>query len=352
MAVIEPGVRPWLLVLHLRDVDDRCSKRRRQTDDRAYAAAAGCLGPVECNRTDALSDRRSGVRTGGNNPPVAKTNRNQRSLVRVILRRTREERIAQAAGGLTFTTVMSMVPLLAVSFAIFTRMPALRPAGDAIREHLLRGLLPVDIAKTVLNHLARFAGNASGLTLVGFALLLLSALALLLSVENTLNRIWRVTKQRSVLRRLALYVAMLLTGPVVIGASLWATSYLVNASGKLVSTYPAWLPHVLNHGPTVLGAAGFACLFRFVPHATVRWRDAIAGGLLAGIAFEFGKRGFAIYLANVPAYRTLYGAFAPLLAFMVWVYYSWFVTLAGAVVSASLPPGTGRRLSAAPAKGR
>jgi membrane protein len=281
---------------------------------------------------------------------MANTSRNRGGLVSLILRRGREERLAQAAGGLTFATVMSMVPLLAVSFALFARIPAWRTAGEAIREHLLRGLLPADITKAVLKHLAQFTGNASGLTLVGFGVLLVSALALLLSVENTLNRIWRAKKPRPVLRRLALYVAMLLTGPVIIGASLWATSHLLAASSALVGTRPAWLPHALNLGPVVLGAAGFACLFRFVPHTAVRWRNAIAGGLLAGIAFEFGKRGFAIYLANVPTYRTIYGAFAPLLAFLVWVYYSWFITLAAALVSANLPRGgaqPGRRLSRA-----
>lgn len=282
--------------------------------------------------------------------PMANTSRNRGSLASLILRRGREERLAQAAGGLTFATVVSMVPLLAVSFALFARTPALRPAGEAIREHLLRGLLPADIAKTVMKHLAQFTGNASGLTLVGFAVLLVSALALLLCVENTLNRIWQVKKPRPLLRRLALYVAMLLTGPVIIGSSLWVTSYLLAASSGVAGTRPAWLPHALNLGPAVLSAAGFACLFRFVPHTTVRWRDAIAGGLLAGIAFELGKHGFAIYLANVPTYRTIYGAFAPLLAFLVWVYYSWLVTLAAALVSASLPRAgaqAGRRLSRA-----
>lgn len=243
-----------------------------------------------------------------------------------------------------------MVPLLAVSFALFTRIAALRPAGEAIREHLLRGLLPADITRTVLKYLAQFTGNASGLTLVGSAALLVSCLAMLMSVENALNRVWLAKKPRPVLRRLALYGVMLLAGPAVIGASLWATSHLLTASSGLVQTWPAWWPHALNLGPVALGAAGFACLFRFVPHTAVRWRDAIAGGLLAGIAFEFGKRGFAIYLANVPTYRTVYGAFAPLLAFLVWVYYSWFITLAAALVGASLGRGGAqpqRRLSRA-----
>ena len=249
---------------------------------------------------------------------------NNHSLPGRILKRGREERLAQAAGGLTFATVVSLVPFLAVSFALFTRIPALRPAGEAIREHLLRGLLPADITRTVLKYLAQFTGNASGLTWVGFGVLVISALALLLSVENTLNRIWQVKKSRPVLRRLALYVAMLLTGPVVIGASLWAA-------------------HAFQWGPALLGAAAFTCLFRFVPNAAVRWHTAILGGALAAIAFELGKRGFAIYLANTPANRTIYGAFAPLLAFLVWVFYSWWVTLAAALVSAGVHRGGAAR---------
>lgn len=279
---------------------------------------------------------------------MATASNNQGNLLSRILRRGREERLTQAAGGLTFAVMVSLVPLLAVSFALFSRVPALRSAGESIREHLLRGLLPADIAKTVLRHLAQFTGNAGGLTQLGFALLLVSALALLLSVENTLNRIWQVKKPRTVLRRLLLYVALLLAGPVVIGASLWAASQLLAASAGMLGPRPAWLPHALNLGPLLLSIAGFACLFRFVPHTVVRWPHAIAGGLLAGAAFELGKHGFAIYLATVPTYRTIYGAFAPLLAFLVWVYYSWLVTLAAALVSACLPRGKGqaaRRLS-------
>ncbi len=270
------------------------------------------------------------------------SSRSRPSLPALILKRGREERLTQAAGGLTFATVVSLVPLLALSFALFARVPALRSAGEAIREHLLRGLLPADISRTVLRHLSQFMGNAGGLTQLGFALLLVSALMLLLSVENTLNRIWQVKKPRSVLRRLLLYLGMLLTGPVIIGASLWAASYLLAVSDGMLGARPAWLPHALNLGPLVLSVAGFACLFRFVPHTAVRWRDAIAGGLLAGVAFELGKHGFAIYLAKVPSYRTIYGAFAPLLAFLVWVYYSWLVTLAAALVSASLQRGRGQ----------
>ncbi len=267
---------------------------------------------------------------------MSNSNRKKNSLVGHILRRGQEERLAQAAGGLTFAMVMSMVPLLAVSFALFARIPALSAIGDAIREHLLRSLLPLDIAKTVLKHLERFTGNASSLTLMGFVVLVLSALTLLMSVENTLNRIWQARKPRPVMRRLALYGCMLLTGPVIIGSSLWAASNLLAASSSMVGTRSIWLAQTLSLGPMFLSATGFACLFRFVPHTAVRWRDAIVGGLIAGIAFELGKYGFAIYLAKVPTYRTIYGGFAPVIAFLVWVYYSWIITLSAALVSASL----------------
>ena len=281
---------------------------------------------------------------------MPKANTSRTGFAGTLLRRGREERLPLATGGLAFATVLSMVPLLAVSFALFARVPALRAAGEAIRESLLRGLLPADITRVMLKYLGQFTGNTSGLTLVGFIALLASALALLLNVENTLNRIWQVKKARPVLHRVLLYACLLLAGPVLLGASLWATSYLLAASDALLASRPDWWPHALSVGPVVLGAAGFACLFRFVPHTAVRWRHAAAGGLLAGIAFELGKRGFAIYLANVPAYRTIYGAFAPLLAFLVWVYYSWLITLIAALVTASLSPSaarSGRRLSPA-----
>jgi membrane protein len=268
---------------------------------------------------------------------LTNSSRNRGALFGLLLRRGRQERLAQAVGGMTFTTVMSVVPLLVVSFALFARIPSLRTLGEAIREHLLNGLLPAGIARTVLKYLAQFAGNAGGLTLIGFAVFMVSALMLLLSVENTLNRIWQVKKQRPVLRRLVLYLAMLLIGPVLVGTSLWAASWLLALSSGLAKMRPDWVVHALSFGPLVLATMGFACLFRFVPHADVRWRDAIAGGLLAGIAFELGKQGFAIYLANVPTYRTIYGSFAPLLAFLMWIYYSWLVTLAAALVTASLP---------------
>ena len=271
-------------------------------------------------------------------------------MIRLTIRRAREERLAQVAGSLTFTTVLSVVPLLAVSFALFNRFPGFRRVGEAIREHLLQGLMPADISRTVLKYLGQFTANTSGLTLVGSLFVLATALSMLFSVETVLNRIWQVKKDRPILQRLGLYLLMLAAAPALLGASLWATSYLVAASRGLLASLPAPANFVLNLGPVVLGAAGFASLFYFVPNAKVRRREAIVGGLLASVAFELGKRAFAAYLLKVPTYRTVYGAFAPLLVFLLWVYFSWLVTLAAALVTANLPRGkrqAGARLSRA-----
>jgi membrane protein len=257
-------------------------------------------------------------------------------LTQLTLKRAREERLPQVAGSLTFTTVLSVVPLLAVSFALLARFPVFRPVKDALNEHLLQVLLPPDISRAVLRHLQQFAANAGGLTLVGSLFLLASAVLMLLTVENALNRIWLVKKDRPLLKRVGLYLLVLALGPLALGASLWATSQVLRASIGMVGSLSPEAAFVLNLGPVLIGAVAMGCLFYFVPNAQVRKRDAIVGGLLASIAFELGKRGFAAYLLHVPTYKTVYGAFALVPVFLLWVYLSWLLTLAVALVTANM----------------
>lgn len=252
------------------------------------------------------------------------------------MRRAREERLAQVAGSLTFTTVLSVVPFLAASFALFTRIPIFGRFKDAIEQYLLRSLIPADISRTVLKHLTQFAANASGLTLVGSLFVLATAVAMLLTVENVLNRIWRVKKDRPLHRRVGLYLVMLAIGPPILGASLWTTSYLLGASIGLIGSMAPGVKFLLDLGPVLLGVVGLAGVFYFVPNTKVRRRDAIAGGLMASVAFEVGKRGFAAYLLKVPTYKTMYGAFAAFPVFLLWVYFSWLVTLTAALITANL----------------
>lgn len=267
------------------------------------------------------------------------------SMIGLVVRRVREERLPQVAGSLTFTTVLSVVPLLAASFALFMRVPAFREAGRTLQAQLLQGVLPESIARPVLRYLQQFAANTGGLTLVGFLFVVVSALALLLTVENVLNRIWQVKRDRPLHRRLALFLLILVAGPPALGASLWATSWALGASAGLLRGLPDWGHYLLELGPVLLGTAGLACLYYFVPNTQVRRRDALAGGLLASIGFELGKRGFAAWLLKVNTYKTVYGAFATVPVFLLWVYLSWLITLGAALAAASLAPAPQRARS-------
>jgi membrane protein len=258
------------------------------------------------------------------------------SLTRLTIRRARQEHLAQVAGSLTFTTVLSVVPLLAVSFALFTRFPIFKQFEKAIEEYLLKSLLPAEISRTVLKYLNQFAENANGLTLLGSLFVALTAIAMLLTVENALNQIWNVKRRRPLYKRVGLYALMLAIGPPAIGASLWATSYALSASMGLIGTVPPWVKFVLTLGPVLVSALALTATFYFVPNTRVRRRDAIAGGLLASIAFELGKRGFAAYVLKVPTYKAVYGAFAAFPVFLLWVYFSWLVTLTAALVTANM----------------
>ena len=258
------------------------------------------------------------------------------SLTRIIIRRARQERLPQAAGSLTFTSLLSMVPFLAVSFALFTRFPLFSRFEAALEEHLLKSLLPADIARTVLTTLHQFAANASGLTWAGSLFLLLTAIAMLLTVENVFNQIWNVKRNRPFLKRVGLYLLILAVAPPALGVSLWATSYVLGVSMGWIGPLPPAARFVLDLGPVALAWAGLACLFYFVPNTKVRRRDALAGGLIASVALELGKRGFAVYLLHMPTYKAVYGAFAVFPVFLLWVYFSWLVTLAAALVAANL----------------
>ena len=267
------------------------------------------------------------------------------TLIRLTLQRARQERLLQAAGSLTFTTLLALVPLVAVGFALFARFPLFSRFEAALEEHLLKSLLPADIARTVLKYLHQFAANAGELTWVGSLFLLVTALALLLTVESAFNRIWSVKRSRPLLKRIGLFALLLVLGPPALGASLWATSALLAASIGWIGPLPPSAHFVLNLGPPAIAWLGLSGLFYFLPNTKVRRRDALVGGLLASVALELGKRGFAAYLFKIPTYKAVYGAFAVFPVFLLWLYFSWLVTLAATLIAANLARAAASRPS-------
>ena len=244
-----------------------------------------------------------------------------------VVRRFYEDRGAQAAGSLTYTTLLSLVPLLTVALALSTAFPVFDEAITTLQEFLFENFLPdAEGLQTLSEQILSFSEQAGRLTAIGLAFLLVTAVMLMLTIDDTLNRIFRVRRRRPLAQQVIMYWSVLTLWPVLIGTSLSLTSYLIAESS---------LP--LRLIPFVFTWAALTLLYILVPYRHVDVRHAAAGGLLAGIAFELAKRAFALYLANFPTYALVYGAFATLPIFLLWMYVSWLVVLAGAIFTAMLP---------------
>lgn len=256
--------------------------------------------------------------------------------------RFREEKLGLTAGSLTFTTLISLVPLLTVMLAIFTAFPMFSSFQSALEQYFLKSLIPPNIAKPVLASLTQFAAKANKLGAVGLVALGVTALALMLTIDRTLNAIWRVQRPRPMAQRVLVYWAALTLGPLLLGGSLTLTSYAVSVGQGLFTKMPGDLAALLGGADVVLLGLAVAGLFHYVPNTHVRWRHALLGGAFVSIGFSFAKSLLAWYVKQVPTYSTLYGAFATVPVFLVWVYLGWVIVLLGAILAANTPSLTGR----------
>lgn len=251
--------------------------------------------------------------------------------------RFREDHLGLSASSLTFTTSIAMVPFFTVALALFTAFPIFAKLQVALQTWLVDSLIPDNIAKQVLGYLTQFAGKASRLGVVGFGVLFFTALALTLTIDRTLNAIWRVRHERPFGQRVLIYWATITLGPLILGASLATTSYAVSVSQGLVGGMPGGLRFVLDTVEFFLLAGGMAAMYRYVPNTSVKWGHAFAGGLFVSVGIEIAKKLLGLYIAFVPTYSMVYGAFATLPILLVWIYVGWVIVLLGAVIAAYLP---------------
>ena len=254
-----------------------------------------------------------------------------------MVTRFREERATQTAGSLTYTTLLSLVPLFTVALSITTAFPVFDEWIGSLQLFILENVLPdTPAVETVIGQINSFTQNAARLTAIGIIGFVVTAVMLMLTVDNALNRIFRVQRRRTILQNIFIYWAVITLGPLLIGASLSGTYMALRHSlGALQLDLAA--DAMLGVVPFVLTCAALTLLYGVVPARRVDWRHALLGGLLAGIAFELAKRGFAIYLSKVPTYTLIYGAFATIPIFLIWLYLSWLVVLTGAIFTAMLP---------------
>jgi membrane protein len=277
--------------------------------------------------------------------------------LRTLRLRFRDDRLGLTASSLTFTTTMALVPLMTVMFAVFTAFPMFGNFRKALEAYLVQNLVPEVIAKPVLATLTQFALKANRLGTVGLIVLVITAVALLLTIDRTLNSIWRVRRPRPLAQRVLIYWALATLGPLLLGVSMSLASYAVSASRGLVSALPGGVELTLDIAEFFLMVLGFAGLFRFVPNTPVRWTHALSGGLFVALGFDLARRLLAWYLSAVPTFTSIYGAFATVPILLLWIYLGWVIVLLGAVITAYAPslqmrvarrqPGAGQRFELA-----
>ena len=263
-------------------------------------------------------------------------------FVRHVVKRFIEDGCFAAAGALSYTTLVSIVPLLAISLAVLSAFPIF----DKLRERALMlmfdNFVPT-VGATVEEYISSFAQSAGKTTAIGLIVLAVTAIMLLATIEDRLDAIWRVHAPRRWLARILTYWTMLTLGPLLFGVGLSVSTSLngfthdfavVGASHR---TIEEGLRIIATYAPFLLEAVGFTLLFCLIPHCPVRWRDGAVGAVVAAILFEGCKAGFTLYLAHFNAYQAIYGAMAVIPIFLLWMYLSWGVVMFGAEVAAAVP---------------
>ena len=250
-------------------------------------------------------------------------------FIRFVLKHFVQDDCPYIASALAFTTLLAVVPLMTVGLAIFSTFPIFQGFSQPLQDFIFTNFIPTTGAM-VQFYLQQFTSQVSKLSVWGILLLLVTALLMLFTIERAMNKIWRVNSGRHGVSAFLLYWAILSLAPILIGLSIAISSYLFSTTLPLDNLL---FSLVIHYSPFFLSLIGFIFLYTIVPNCPVKIRHAFCGSLVATILFELAKEGFAYFLTRYNTYELLYGAFAILPLFFIWVYWVWIITLLGAEIS-------------------
>jgi membrane protein len=252
---------------------------------------------------------------------------------RFAIRQFYRQRGLQIAASLSFTTLLSLVPLFTVIFGFFGGLPLFEKAGGLIENFIISNFVPA-FGDTIQAYLHEFALKAADLKATGVVILIIIALMLLATIDNALNIIWHVQVRRRPVTRFLVYWSILTLGPLLVGAGIVLTTYVLSLS--IVSDVKDTLgleAHLLSWIPFLTTAIAFTLLYILLPNCVVSRRHAMLGGLIAAILFEYSKYGFGIYITSYSTYEAIYGAIAVIPVFLIWIYTSWVIVILGAHIT-------------------
>ncbi|WP_058911931.1 virulence factor BrkB family protein [Entomohabitans teleogrylli] len=253
--------------------------------------------------------------------------------LKLLWRRIDEDNMTTLAGNLAYVSLLSLVPLVTVVFALFAAFPMFSDISVQLRHFIFANFIPAT-GDVIQRYIEQFVANSSKMTAVGACGLIVTSLLLMYSIDSALNTIWRSTRKRSPVYSFAVYWMILTLGPLLAGASLAISSYLLSL--RWASDFNSVIDYVLRIFPLLLSWVAFWLLYSVVPTTQVANRDAIVGALVAALLFELGKKGFAIYITMFPSYQLIYGVLAVIPILFVWVYWTWCIVLLGAEITVTL----------------
>ncbi len=258
------------------------------------------------------------------------------ALLHFVWVRFKQDRCSEAAASLTFTTLLSLVPLITITLTMLAAFHVFEDFSTQIKNDVLSNLMPVKSALLVTQYMQQFADSATRLTAVGIVFLAVTAMSMMLTIDKAFNVIWRVSQPRPLIKRLVVYWTILTVAPLLIGTSLSLTSWLVGLTMGYAKHIPFFGVEALRILPVLFTSVAFTLLFLLVPNRYVPRNHALIGAIFSAVLFEAMNRVFANYISHFPTYKLVYGAFASVPIFLLWIYLSWLIILLGAELASSL----------------
>ncbi|WP_031523204.1 virulence factor BrkB family protein [Siccibacter colletis] len=265
--------------------------------------------------------------------------------LKLLWKRIDEDNMTTLAGNLAYVSLLSLVPFVAVIFALFAAFPMFSDVSMQLRHFVFANFIPAT-GDIIQRYIEQFVANSSKMTAVGACGLIVTALLLMYAIDSALNTIWRSQRTRPKVYSFAVYWMILTLGPLLAGASLAISSYLLSL--RWATGFNSMIDDVLRLFPLLLSWISFWLLYSVVPTVRVPNRDAVIGALVAALLFELGKKGFALYITMFPSYQLIYGVLAVIPILFLWVYWTWCIVLLGAEITVTL--GEYRKLKQAAAE--
>lgn len=251
----------------------------------------------------------------------------------IALKRLFQENYTYRASALAFTTLLTIVPLLAVIVSLIAIFPIFNQLINLAQNYIIENFVPTS-GTTIQLYLEGFIKQATHLPKLGIIFLFFTVITLIVTVEHTLNEIWGAKQRKKKISAILLYWLVLILTPLFLGLSVLLSSYIFSLSWIAGATSKLGINVlILSSLPLAINTLLFSVLYIAVPNCRVEWQEGLVGGFIAAVLYELAKKGFAFYVLQFPSYEIIYGTLATIPIFLLWIYISWLIILYGALVT-------------------